>query len=406
MAGAPHKFTLKILLDGEVRRLKDWPQGESKEATFSALQCAICGVYDLKLEQDQVLSLKYEDDDGDLCTLVEASLPDALSFASQRGVLRITAACNMKPQSSEPGNRENDDPYLFGSGDIEGVQGATPEAEAPASPSLADSFAGVSHQASERLSEAYRASTEHLEMARPHIVDGFVHFRQQIVDDFQSTSEDMKEAFGASAEQYSGLRPVRTVVGATAGVISAVRLAPVRMTRLAAHSVAAIAKADAPCAQTAENEETDTANESADGDASASSSEFSHFKQQVKNDFFSARDDLSTAFKCILGNASSAHSESTDSTIQTPASTEAGSEQEPQPQEESTGTRIKALTCVVPTIVSTVVGGSVAVCLLPLRATRFAVANLASRAAPGDAAEHSEEQQPSQEDTQASEFSS
>jgi len=368
MAGFSQTWTLKIQLNGEVRRLRGWPENEC-EPTVEALHSAIRSLFDLTTE---VLSLKYEDDDGDLCTLVEASLSDALSFATQRGLLRIIATCSQTCPNSPGPSRELAREVVA----CESIPPCAPaethprsectlqedESPAEAEPASVASDAEPIPDAPEEPLNASERLTQHFENARPHIAEGFAHFKQQVTNDFQSTSEDMKDAFGAGAQQRQVLGSVSVAVGAAAGIISAARLVPIRATKLAAHSVAVIAGRDVTSEDVAGEQ-----GEATDNGASASS-EFDHLKQQVTNDFCSVQQDLNSAFRCILGDNRPASSAPSFSAEHTPDA------QEPEPPVPTSQT----LKIAIPNIFSTFAGASVAACLLPVRATRFAVANLAS----------------------------
>jgi hypothetical protein len=463
----------------------------------------------LDLEQKQVLELKYQDDDGDRCTLVEASLPDALSFASQRGVLRVTATFKFSQESTniaptegqleelilssefphadivsqaEPASAEEGLPSQ-GTDDDNAIwmcstcdeanrweriacnncgtarlaqfeadppseqEGADPAKEADPTtqfePSVSEDFAEaqrnliehlsqarhgsreflqdarphvaelaasvsehfteahrnvsehVSHahrnvseqlsdvhgNVSEKLSEAQRTARDHLEHVGPHVAEGVAYFKQQVVEDFQSTSQDMQDAFGPNATEMSA--KVRAVVGMAAGIIAAVRLAPLRATRLAVHSVAAAAGKDTSQGDADDVEERQTTTSNADD---ASSAEFAHFKHQVKNDFQSTRKEVQIAFNCILSEAAVASSLSAADIDQAATPREPSSEQDTPLQQPQT------LKTAIPAVVSTAVGGSVALCLAPLRAARFAVASLASSSPP-----HAENAEPARQ---------
>lgn len=90
MAAPPQRWTLKIDLQGEVRRLRDWPENGA-EPKLATLRSSICGLFDLSPVQEDALKITYQDDEGDHCTLVEATLIDALALA--KGVLRLRATC-------------------------------------------------------------------------------------------------------------------------------------------------------------------------------------------------------------------------------------------------------------------------------------------------------------------------
>merc|ERR1719163_1125894 len=161
----------------------------------------------------------------------------------------------------------------------------------------------------------------------------------------------MKDAFGTRESQK--VRNLCAVFGAAAGFTAAARLAPVRATRLAAHSVAAVSGRDPPAVDVDSTPEQEGATI---GSTDHSATELESLKLQVKTDFQSIRNDISTAFNCIIQ----------------PESEEEEQEQQPKP---------KTLKKVIPAAASSVVGVTVAAWLVPLRVARFAVANLASASA-------------------------
>mmetsp|Transcript_113244 Transcript_113244/g.331018 ORF Transcript_113244/g.331018 Transcript_113244/m.331018 type:complete len:164 (-) Transcript_113244:126-617(-) len=73
----PAALTLKMNLDGEIRRF------EACQADLASIRSAIANLFGLTAVEAQKLFLQYEDDEGDLCTLTETTLPDALSLAER-----------------------------------------------------------------------------------------------------------------------------------------------------------------------------------------------------------------------------------------------------------------------------------------------------------------------------------
>jgi hypothetical protein len=227
-------------------------------------------------------------------------------------------------------------------------------------------------EAQRHASAARRKATDHFENVRPHLCHGVTHFKQQVAEDFHSSCQDMEKAFGAE-EQQSGIKgKVRTVAGTATGLLSALRLAPVRATRLAAHSVASLVSSTPPTAA-----ETDTQPEQDDTpEDTTGMSEFDYFKHQVAKDFKTVRKDIKMAFDCII-------SEQEQTNVHCPADTSSNSpslgsddqpEEEPRRQTPEPNLPVKTA---IPEVVSTVAGAGVAVCLVPLRAARLAVATLA-----------------------------
>jgi len=141
--------------------------------------------------------------------------------------------------------------------------------------------------------------------------EGLAFFKQQVIEDFQSSSTDMKDAFGPQESHGQALGLFRGAMGTVAGAVAAVRLAPIRCTRLAAHSVAAVARREMPDVETETVQEV----QAATADDRGAVAEFSHLKQQVMRDFSTSRKEIGTAFACIL-------SEKQDSAARAQTSTE------------------------------------------------------------------------------------
>merc|ERR1712032_1693425 len=65
-----------------------WPEGASSREVLSAIHVAVQEGFGLLLAQSRLV-LQYRDDDGDMCSLVEATLEDCLSF-TRDGVMKLT----------------------------------------------------------------------------------------------------------------------------------------------------------------------------------------------------------------------------------------------------------------------------------------------------------------------------
>mmetsp|Transcript_39190 Transcript_39190/g.124573 ORF Transcript_39190/g.124573 Transcript_39190/m.124573 type:complete len:339 (-) Transcript_39190:215-1231(-) len=93
-------WTLKVELNGELRRLRHWP-AEGQEVTVAAVRAAIGRLYNLDSEASAMLVLKYKDDEGDVCTLTEHTLPDALFLATKSArTLRLMCALGCQAGST------------------------------------------------------------------------------------------------------------------------------------------------------------------------------------------------------------------------------------------------------------------------------------------------------------------
>jgi len=292
-------WTLKVEFGGEVRRFKGWPTDDS-EPTFESLLGSCLKLFDLPAVSG---TLQYRDDEGDLCKLSAATLSDALFLAKDSNVLRLTLC------TEEVGVEQTEQtPFEHA-----GLRGE-PEANESRSPSRAAS----------------------------RVAQGFQHFKEQVQNDFDSSNQDMRQAFGAS-EPGKGVQ----LAGVAAGLMAACRLMPVRATRLAAHSLEAVAtNPETVNSQQTSGAEAQTARSEVRPEDNAN--EIDHFKQQVAGDFETAREEVKAALGYVLPGAAS------------------DTQRQSHLQEA------------IPDWVGSLCGISVAASLLPLRAARLAVAKAAA----------------------------
>jgi hypothetical protein len=464
MAGATRKLTLKIEYQGEVRRFRDWPSSGA-QPSVEELRSSVCQLFGLQLAETDVLTIKYRDDEGDLCTIGEPSLADALMLASDSGILRLTVTLSQNTQQAvqAAGSRSNDasstaaceepapkeeeesSPLSRVAGFIserltEGRQQASlatdliserfEEGRHHATQQLTEvhrhareQFGDAHRNATENLTEAHRHAreqfgdahrnaTEHLaeahrqaseacktvtdrfDTARPHLCHGVNHFKQQVAEDFKTSRKDMEDAFGAEEHQGGMKGKFRTVAGATTGLISALRFAPVRATRLAAHSVASLVHGAPPVAADTSAAQAESNSTTED---TTSMTQFA-FRHQVKQDFKTAREDVKAAFDCITRDAPSTQFEQAsvdrgqaDALSQSPV-VSPDEQCDDQPQQRLQQEHQDTTKVAIPEVVSAVAGASVAACLVPLRAARLAVATVANhKAMPTDERSRSDE---------------
>mmetsp|Transcript_31599 Transcript_31599/g.73681 ORF Transcript_31599/g.73681 Transcript_31599/m.73681 type:complete len:599 (+) Transcript_31599:88-1884(+) len=90
-------WTLKVDLDGDVRRYPSWLV-EGGSPSFSLVSQAVSRLYSLSEEDTQALTFKYRDDEGDLCTLTPSTLQDAVTLCSASRTLRLVAS---RPKPSQ-----------------------------------------------------------------------------------------------------------------------------------------------------------------------------------------------------------------------------------------------------------------------------------------------------------------
>ena len=72
---------LKINMDGDVRRLRGY-----ETSSVDKIQELISSMYQMKISDVKKMTMKYKDDEGDYCTLVDETFPDALRQAGLKKV--------------------------------------------------------------------------------------------------------------------------------------------------------------------------------------------------------------------------------------------------------------------------------------------------------------------------------
>eukprot|EP00971_Amphidinium_carterae_P141562 2804927-Amphidinium_carterae.1 len=95
-------WTLKVDLDGDVRRLPNWWQEAASVPTYDYVAGAVTRLYGLPDSEAQTLVLKYLDEEGDSCTLAPSTLEDAMKLHCQARLLKVTAV-RAQPQQKEVG---------------------------------------------------------------------------------------------------------------------------------------------------------------------------------------------------------------------------------------------------------------------------------------------------------------
>jgi hypothetical protein len=96
---------IKVDFEGDMRRISmTLPEDASSAEIFQAIRTAV--VQGFEADEATFPALKYRDDEGDLCTLVEASVEDMLESA-QGGSLRLFAS---KPKASSPQDADREAP--------------------------------------------------------------------------------------------------------------------------------------------------------------------------------------------------------------------------------------------------------------------------------------------------------
>lgn len=91
------QLVLKVTFNEDVRRLKSGDLSSEQ-----AIRMAVSQLYNMAAPEAQCMKMCYTDDEGDMCTLTEATLPDALKFAEDRGkVLRLQCTWGKSSESTK-----------------------------------------------------------------------------------------------------------------------------------------------------------------------------------------------------------------------------------------------------------------------------------------------------------------
>lgn len=316
----PQKWTLKVSYQKEVRRLRDWPCDDS--VSYEMLKKSVLNLFDL---EDVGQTLKYMRDEGDgECPLTSETLQIALETATA-GLLRVTIVAEDEKHATDA-TAEN------GRSEIDNL--GSEISQDPLNAAEPDTLQA--------------AGTEpHLGQEGNSYYEGWNRFKEQVVTDFRSNYQDMRGALvGDEEDTNRGRQVAGHVAGITAGVCASARLIPLHGTKLAARSIATAAQFPAPA---------DRENQVVDPPPAEPTGEVDLFKRQVFQDFETGRSEIQSAFGYFVGSAEADSAESHENTAQRP--------------------RIGR--DVIPAVASTIAGLTVATTLVPLRATRLALASLA-----------------------------
>eukprot|EP00445_Apocalathium_hangoei_P040004 CAMPEP_0203952722 /NCGR_PEP_ID=MMETSP0359-20131031/86296_1 /ASSEMBLY_ACC=CAM_ASM_000338 /TAXON_ID=268821 /ORGANISM="Scrippsiella Hangoei, Strain SHTV-5" /LENGTH=427 /DNA_ID=CAMNT_0050885809 /DNA_START=82 /DNA_END=1362 /DNA_ORIENTATION=- len=420
MSNAELPLTLKVDLSGDVRRCRNFPPAGAEPA-FEALLEAVRSLF--ALPAGAPLALQYHDEENDLCSLVEATFADALEQGKAAGgVLRLVASQSPASPSASPSKApvaevpltaeapasESEAPAAAAPTFADGIAAAPPglgqltEAVAAASSSALASASAADPPAAGALQEVTRTTSgcavfERLQRAQPKLSEQFSSFTQQLQGDFKENRKDMKEAFlgGASEDDAPALRKIGNVVGFAAGLVVAARMAPVRVTRLAAESAAAIsgasadaegaapAPAAAPTAEPTPRSEGSDAVVAAPDLAGATSatdaaidSELNYFTEQVRQDFHSVRKEVRDILGYVLGGNTSVGGlpspQPQQPLVESDQDEQLGSSLLAHPAPEEQG-QAQGFRDAIPSLASNLAGFAVAAQLVPFRAARLVV---------------------------------
>merc|ERR1740139_73260 len=156
----------------------------------------------------------------------------------------------------------------------------------------------------------------HLERVQPHLEPysgGFSRFGREMTGDFRRARDDMQGAFQppsrGQVDESAALGPVGHVVSGLVGVLTVVRMTPIRAIQLAATTASTAVRgggqADSNGAEEQAQEQTqEQAQEQATAVAEeAPTDEFSHFKEQVIGDFKIAQEGVHDVLHTLSGSA-------------------------------------------------------------------------------------------------------
>lgn len=98
------QLVLKVTFNEDVRRLKSGDLSSER-----AIRMAVTQLYNIAAPEAQYFKMCYTDDEGDMCTLTEATLPDALKFAEESGkVLRLQCTWGKSWESTKEVSSEQE----------------------------------------------------------------------------------------------------------------------------------------------------------------------------------------------------------------------------------------------------------------------------------------------------------
>jgi len=353
---AAKSWTLKVEYNGEICRLRGWPES-GVEPTLQTLLAAIGKLFHVSCAEFGSLSLLVRNGDGNMQLLTEDFLSELLaSEGGESGRLLRLALVVARPELAEVRAQ------------------------------IASSSTGTEDNA--MMTETVASSLGSEEAARnvevrPLLTNQLKHFGHQVASDFRSASDDAVQAFRptcqGSAKQGTGgaAEKAALVPAAMLGVCVAARRAPLRFARTAAHTYA-VAKGRSTL------EEADLAEEhqhepNVDGEHQSPQDphvrdrlhqNLAHFRKQVTQDFQMAKEDVKATYTFVVG-----HQEHLSTNPVAEQAQEQDGEQRSMQQQLNSPQILVAARDKLPCVASMAVGVTVAASLIPLRAVRLAVAS-------------------------------
>jgi len=342
---ATESWTLKVDCNGEICRLRGWPDS-GVEPTLETLLAAAGKLFRVEPAEFGSLRLLVRDGDGNMERLTEDLLSKLLASEDTGSgrLLRLTlvVACP--------------EPVEFDISSAAGTEGNAISTETNAASLSGEDVAGNAE-------------------LRSLLTNRLKNFGHQVANDFRSASDDAVQAFCPSAQgnatQGAGdaAKKAALVPAALVGVCVATRRAPLRLVKTAAHTYA-VAKGRSTLeeAELAEEEQQETAQDEIPQSSQSPHvrdhlhHNLTHFRKQVTEDFKVAKEDVKATYNFVVGHQECA---STDQVAQ-----EQDGEQRPMQQQQQ-----QQLIAKLPCVASTAVGAFVAGTLIPVRALRLAAAS-------------------------------
>lgn len=314
---------------------------EDSDLTFDAVFEVVKGVHN-----SEGMAIKYLDEDEDLCTLCRSSFSDFWNTATVlkgRKVLKVEvfqAPTSMNSASPSASHSCAVAASMWPEVPDNGVPGPPQTEAAVPKPSLvSDGSSDMDETATQAPAATFneQINPEEAAQSEPVGVNGLTRFTQQVVQDFKTSNEDMKHAF-TSDNQLSTV--AGATLGAVVGAVVAARLMPVRLTRLAADTVAT-------SSGTTRLEQEEPPTPQQENGPHHADDEVTHFKQSVTHDFTSAHSEVSGALRDLV---------------------RAG--------HNFCGSQADSDRCVLPAIAGGLAGTLVAATLVPVRGVRLVVAKM------------------------------
>jgi hypothetical protein len=368
LSEAAESWTLKVECNGEIRRLRGWPES-GMEPTLQTLLADVGNLFHVSCAECGSLSLFVHSGDGNMQPLTEDLLSELLaSEGSESGRLLRLALVVARPELA--------DVHTQHVGNITGTEGNAMLTETNAAPLGSEEAAG------------------NVEF-RPLLTNRLKHFGHQVANDCCCASDDAVQAFRptcqGSANQGAGgaAEKAALVPAAVLGVCVAARRAPLRFAKTAAHTYA-VAKGrstleEADLADEQQHEPTeDGEHPSPQGSQNAHvrdrlQQNLVHFRKQVTQDFQTAKEDVKATYTFVVGQEERSSTDQVAQRVQEQDGEQTSVHQQQRrrqlQQQLISPQSLAATRDKLPCVAFTTVGVAVAASLIPIRAVRLAVAS-------------------------------